>query len=249
MEVDPPERRDQEHHEEEEKERHRREEADPAGERPGLQLLGHGHRDRRSPRRGSRSPRWSRHPRPVFCFEVGESVLSGKSMSVEVRRHLQLEVAHLGDLVSAEVVPPGVEALRAVAHFHDERLARESDRRLPRDRRDGRASLRPRLRGGRRLARHLDRRAVDRDGEIVVERLRGRERNADRDCSVSAVGANVYFPANATLYVLYQRSPFCRGSRSSSTSIRLPSSDSCRCSLTSTLRTTFLPSSSDSASL
>jgi hypothetical protein len=68
-----------EHYEKEQQQRDRCEIADPAGERAGLQLLGHGHAYLKSGDEVEIAPRQAQ-PRGVSCFSVGERASGGKSI-------------------------------------------------------------------------------------------------------------------------------------------------------------------------
>ena len=121
MQLDAAQRRDDEHQEEKEQQRHRREVADPSGQRPGLQFLRHDHADLKAREQVLRLPGQFPAVLGRFLLRRRQGVV-GEIDVFEIGRHLELEVAHLGDFV-AEVIAPAVQSLGAVLDRQHARLS------------------------------------------------------------------------------------------------------------------------------
>src|SRR5579862_7681770 len=84
---------DDEYEEEEKEQGHRREEADLTGQRPGLELLRHRHRDRVARQEVRVTPVQAPAVRGFALCGWGESVV-GKIDVFEIRRHSQMKIPH-----------------------------------------------------------------------------------------------------------------------------------------------------------
>src|SRR5262249_21395293 len=106
---------DDEHQKEEKEQRDRRKEADAPGQRAGLELLRHDHADLIAGKQVLVVP----VQLPAiggFTFLAGRESVVGEVDVLEIGRHGQMEVAHLGNLI-AEFVAPSIHTLRGVANL------------------------------------------------------------------------------------------------------------------------------------